>query len=154
MMEPTCSVIDDGYTREGYLEGRDRLHDPLSFAYRPMLPADLEEADDEMKKLPSRQRMSYMCNRIAERLVRWSECERDAAGKPDQSKPRPITPGNVGRLNYSQLSDLRWVIWGISAGDPIPNATPEQESELMRAMRAELAGKPPGLEQVALDQKN
>lgn len=30
------NVIQDGYTREGYIEASDRLNDELSFSYRPM----------------------------------------------------------------------------------------------------------------------
>ena len=34
------NVIPDGYTRAGYIAAQDRLHDELSFTFRPMFGGD------------------------------------------------------------------------------------------------------------------
>lgn len=150
----TGNHFDDGYTVTRYLSARPGIHDALLVTFRPMLPEQIEEVDDGVKRSPGRRRISLQAIAIARQLRSWSSCYPDHDGKPDPARPVPITSDTIAALNYLLLADLKGLVWGTMAGDPIPGASPEAESEYMRSLEAELAGKQPGSTTLEADQKN
>lgn len=149
----SSNVQDDGYTREGYLDARERIHSPLRFSYRPLMATEVQEAEDTQKTLRGKAAMKFLAAILASHLVKWSECEL-VEGKPDPAKPRPITAENVGRLNYQLVADLKLVVFGYAAGDPLPGATDEQTSDFVASALAYAAGDPPGLVALEAQRKN
>lgn len=156
MTEPmlTTNVRDDSYVAKGYVSPVDRLHAGLLFTYKPMLVAQVEEYDDTFKGLPPQKRIAVLAATLAGQIKSWSEYEPDAEGKPDPAKPRPITMDTIGRLNIQLLGDLKMIVFGFVATDPLPASDGEQQSEFMRTALAQVAGKGAGLDEVQTNQKN
>ena len=142
------NVIQDGYTRDGYLDLSDLGYDPLSFEYRPALPEDTQALDVQLERLDnSKGKGALLTARFCqERLTSWSETN----GSEDAALPHDLD--NVRRLPDPMLRGLHGIISGWRASDPKPAAdktADDIESELA-AIDRELSG----ATEVAEDQGN
>ncbi len=144
------NVIQDGYTREGYIEASDRLNDELSFSYRPMFGGEPGYFTSQaFRLLDSAHQAAEEAKSITKHLVSWSEC--DAKGAP-----LPITTDNVFRLPVLVRQNLLNIIAGFVASDLRPNAkiTPEKDEEIERLLQAHQTGKTIGDVATEADAKN
>jgi hypothetical protein len=153
----TSNVIDDGYTRDdGYIGALPGIHEGLAFSYRPMLPEKVEELDGLVANAGDEDKIRLIAMSLAGSadgkqpgyVLKWSEVDRKT------KQPKPLTFEHMRRLPYQLLRDVRRVVTGFLASDPLPNATDVQTSELMLAVKREAGGDAPGLQQLADDQKN
>lgn len=138
------NVIDDKYTRDGYIAPVERLHDELVFRYRPMLPEFVEDLEQSIEKKSPKDATLLVAKAVARQLIEWSEL--DASGKP-----LPFEFENVRRLPYLMLVRLRRIVTGQIASDLRPDATSAETSDYIKALEA---GPQPGLQMLAADQKN
>lgn len=144
----TRNVIDDGYTKAGYIKESANHHDSLSFEFRPMLPSEVESVEQAISKEQHPEAgVNIMAVALADHLVEWSELVKDG-GK------RPINWEAVSRLQYAILNRLYRIVTGIEASDPIPHATKEQGNGYVDSLRAKIKGKAPGAAELEADAKN
>lgn len=149
----TCNVIEDGYTRRAHIKAEPGIHQGLTFEYRPMLAEKVEDLDAAVQRAKPEEKIRIIAmalaggNGLPGQLVSWSEV--DAKGAE-----RPVSYDAVRRFPYLLLADVKRIVIGVWAGDPLPDATDEEESEFARAVRLQAEGKAPGLEQQAADRKN
>lgn len=151
----TKNVMDDGYTKSGYIarpDGFDAdLHEGLEFTYRPMLVQETEELVHAMNRLvatgePVKATLMEALN-LAKRIVSWSEVDKD-------NRPREITLDAVRALPPTLYRRVRNIIVGVSGSDPRPNQpTNAPQTELEKELDLALKGKPP-VEAVEGDLKN
>lgn len=142
----TQNVMDDGYTRSGYVakpEGFDAdLHQGMDFTYRPMRVEEVEELSLAMSREAARgesiKATLHEALAMAKRIVSWSEV--DARGVP-----REVNLESVRRLPPTLYRRVRNIIAGISGSDPRPSQpTAEPQTELEKELELALKGKLPG----------
>lgn len=141
--------INDGYTRQGYIEAVPRLHDELVFEYRPMIPEEVEQLNAALDRTIPVQTIHRVAAAVLKHLKSWSEVD-------EEGKPVPLSFDAIRRLPYPMLSNVRRIIEGTMPSDLRPGAVPESEefNEYAASLDAVVAGKLPGIEQVVADQKN
>lgn len=116
--QDSFGFIDDGYNVERYIRGADRLHPPVSLTVRVMLPADRAAWQVELSRLPEEERPAYNSTTLARQIVTWS-------------LPRRPTAENIGKLVPALYDKVFAVVFGESAGDPLPatGETPENDAD-------------------------
>lgn len=161
------NLINDGYSRPGYIAAVDRdhsgrqtefLHGELAFEYRPMLPEEVEELTAAVDAAKPKESIRLIAAEIARRLTSWSETETvkedgKESGK-DVEKPVQITFEAVRHLPYPLIYRLRNIITGTSASDLRPKATKEEQSDYVKGLQLAMTGKAPGQAMLEADQKN
>ncbi len=151
----TQNVMDDGYTKSGYIarpDGFDAdLHEGLDFQFRPMLVQETEELVHAMNRLvvsgePVKATLLEALN-LSKRIVSWSEVDKNG-------KPREITLDSVRSLPPTLYRRVRNIIAGVAGSDPRPNqATNAPQTDLEKELDLALKGKPP-VDAVEGDVKN
>ena len=148
-IEKLLGFIHDGYTRQGYIAERPRLHPALRFSYRPMLTENryvilhqLDQIDADRKaraRLEAETVMAY--------LVSWN-----LFGRQDEAID--VTVPNLLRVEPNLFLKLRNIVLGIEVGDEDPEWPEDQKSERHKAsLAAALAGQGPE-DREADDEKN
>lgn len=141
----TCNVMDDGYTKSGYIakpEGFDAdLHDGLDFTFRPMRVDEIEELalamSREIAKGDAVRATQLEAMSMAKRIKSWSEQDKEG-------KPREVTLDAVRNLPTILYRRLRNIIQGISGSDPRPNQpVSAPQSALEKELELALKGQPP-----------
>lgn len=145
----TSNVINDGYTRDGYIAPIEGIHEGLEFTYRPMLPGQVEDLDVAIGRKNGDAGVTVMAAGIARQLVSWSEVSRD------KKEPVVISHESVRRLPHPLLTSLHRIVTGIRASDPRPQAiqTDQSTSDYAKELDEVIAGKAPG-DAVDADRKN
>jgi hypothetical protein len=139
---------DDGYTRPGYIEAVERLHDSLEFTYRPMIPEEVDAVDEVVMKKPAREGNSVVRAAIQQHLVSWSEVD-------EKGEPLRINLQNIRRLPWPVFNRLYKIICGQLPSDPVPDASPAEEDDYVRDLvEAAGSGKTPGQVTDEVDLKN
>lgn len=144
------NVINDGYTRRFYIEAVEGLHEELSGEYRPMIPEEVETLNVAVDAAKPRDSVHLVAAAMFGKLVSWSEVE----GESGKEKPVAISFDAIRKLPYPILTRLRRIVAGTSPTDLRPNASAEETDEYLKGLQAAAAGKAPGLDQLATDQKN
>lgn len=142
------NVIDDGYTKPGFIAPEDRLHQGLSFEYRPMLPEEADAVDEVIVKQPAQESHKVIRAALRNHLVSWDE-------KDKSGKALSIELDHVRRLPPRLFNKLYRIVSGQIASDDLPDASPDQERDYVQAL-LESAGtdKSPGQVADEADQKN
>jgi hypothetical protein len=150
----TRNVITDGYTRRAYVRPEPGIHDGMLFTYRPMLPEHVEELEATCLKAAALDKIRMMAAALAgggnlkPYVLKWSEVD-------EEGKPRPVTFDHMRRLNYLLLADIKRVVTGFYAGDPIPGATKTEQDRYAEALALAAKGdEAPGLTQLREQQGN
>lgn len=120
------NLINDGYTKTGYIEESEGLHESLRFEFRPMLPEEVEDSDAKIQKLGPRDSIRLIAALCASKVVEWSEVD-------DKGSMVEITPGTVGRLPYTVLGRMHRIVAGVGASDPLPHDDQtDEEPDILR----------------------
>lgn len=116
--QDSFGFVDDGYNVDRYIRGVDRLHPAVELSIRVMQPADRAAWQVELSRLPEDERPAFNSATLAKRIVTWS-------------LPRTPTAGNVGKLVPALYDKLFGVIFGETAGDPLPatGETPANDAD-------------------------
>lgn len=111
------NVICEGYTRPGYIEPVERLHEELRFTYRPLTQEQIESLSERLDKstLSAEKATSLIAAAVARQIVDWSEVGAD-------DKPLPVTVDNVKSLHPSVFTKLRRIVSGERPSDADPKA--------------------------------
>lgn len=144
------NVIQDGYTKDGYIAAHERLHDELWFKYRPMYGGGPGYFTSTVfRSLDAGHQAAEEAKAIATNLVSWSE-----AGPNGQLLP--ITTENVFRLPVLVRQRLLNIIAGYDSSDlnPSKSVTPDKDEEIERMLKAHQTGTAPGMVALEEDSKN
>lgn len=141
------NVINDGYTRRASVAPAQGIHQGITFEYRPLLVEQSEELDREYAKLPAAKAVLLRAAALSRQIVSWNETDQSG-------KPVPHTAEVLRRLPPILFWTINGIIIGTAAGDPLPDATPDEDSEFLKAAKAEAEGKAPGTEALRADQGN
>lgn len=146
------NIINDGYTRHGYLAAVERMHGDLRFTYRPMLPEETASlvGDSFIQRNPVPQkRFAIMAAAIQGKLVEWSETD-------EKGEAIKITIDAVRRMPWNLFHGLFNVISGVgsSDADPLESPTEETDAYTQRLLEAAQAGVNPGVAIARADLKN
>lgn len=105
----TNNLIRDGQTRRARINPEAGLHEGLEFAYRPMLPEEVERADFEIDKQEKKEKpegMSHVVSgELAKRLVEWSE-EAKPTFESVRRLPQPLLIRAFRIVQRREASDL------------------------------------------------
>lgn len=138
----TRNVIDDKYTRGGYVEPIPHCHEGLAFLYRPMLPEQVEDLLAALDRAtPGRASIAVVGDVLSRQLVSWSETQE-------------LSAKNIMRLPYGLFARVRGIVEGRQASDLPPDYGRGDLAEFIKAILDQSNGKAPGQEQLAADQKN
>lgn len=109
------NLIRDNFTRQGYIEAAEGLHDELRFTYRPMLPEELElvELFRAQNGLDVKKTMRRMREEVAERLKSWSEVD-------EKNDTIPITVDSLKLLPPKVWEKLWLIVTGQRSVDHDP----------------------------------
>lgn len=132
----TKNVIRDGQTRKGHIDGVKRLHESLTFDYRPMLAEVVEAVESAAAKVDTKAGVQMIAAETTKHLVDWSE-EDDKGGK------LAIEFENVRRLPFPLLNKLYRVVAGMTATDEVPGSVTSDVEERLEELRKLTEGVPP-----------
>lgn len=142
------NVIQDGYTRSGYVAAVEGLHESLAFKFRPMLPETVDAVGESLKSKSARDGNRVLAAAIVNQLVEWSEVDADG-------KSLAITIDTVRRLPWKLFNRLYSVVSGMGPSDPLPEAKPVEDQDFAAALiEAAETGKPFGLIDAERSEKN
>ena len=110
------NLISDGYTEPGYIAAREGMHGELRFAYRPMLPEQVDEVAAILDQGNVARSHETVRGVLVRQLQEWSESE-------------PVSAASLRKLRPALWNRLYLIVSGRQPSDPDPKATPEQRSE-------------------------
>ena len=147
MLPLSETFIPDGYTRSGYIAGVDRLHGALEFEYRPMRSDTVNQIRKALAKFSEEPVKSATAMRasMAQHVVSW-----DAKNPKDGSDVK-CTIDAIRCLQPALADKLYFVLAGIDASDPKPNATDSETEDWAEQVIREASG---GETQETVDAKN
>jgi len=135
----THNVIRDGQTRRGHIDAVPRLHESLTFTYRPMLAEVVESVEAAAANVRTAQGVQMIAMETAKHIVEWSE--QDAKdGKLE------ISYENVRRLPFPLLNRLYRIVGGLVVTDEVPGSNTSDVEERLEEIRRATEGKPPIVE--------
>jgi hypothetical protein len=144
----TRNIIRDGYTRTFFIAPMEGIHEGLSGSYRPLLAEQVEAIQESSEKAKSAATgLHLVASAVTKQLVSWSEID-------SSEKPVEIAFESVRRLPYKLLHRLYRVIAGLEPSDIEETATPEEASDYIKDLEAEVAGQLPGLARETAAEKN
>ena len=111
---------DDGYTRPGYIEAIDGLHDPLIFEYRLLPVLERDKFRLALKRAPE-QEARLLGAMIAKQVRSWNVVGED-------EKSIPITVDAVLSLPSACFDRLYLIVVGASASDKRPGSDGPSDS--------------------------
>ena len=106
------AYLHDGYTARAYIAEAPRLHEAVTFQYRPALIEETSDLYDGADKIRAREFDRRAAGFIAKHLIEWNV--RDPQN-PQQTIQ--INPENLLRLNRSLFQRLLAIVTGSQAGD-------------------------------------
>jgi len=129
----TRNVIRDGQTRRGHIDGVARLHDSLTFDYRPMLAETVESVEAAATRVSTADGVQMIAMETAKHLVYWSE-------EDDKGAKLPINFENVRRLPFPLLNKLYRVVAGMAATDQVPGELSTDVEARLEEIRKQAGG--------------
>lgn len=111
------SIIEDGYTADGYIAEIPGLHGSMDFKYRPMLPETRDRCQRAMVDVAKGHKESR--EQIKRHLVEWDV-------KRGDGTDAPITVEMVGRLQPLLQDKLYSIVAGNMPSDPRPEGVAEK----------------------------
>jgi len=143
------NIIQDGYTKDGYIGAVPNLHDEVKFKYRPMLAEQVESLSAAVEKAEPAKAALLVASSMCKQLTEWSE-----TFSAPENLPAAINLENVRRLHPLVLAKLRRIVEGISPGDLPPDADSKAVDAYATALEATIAGEAPGQKELVANQKN
>ena len=106
------NIIEDGYTREGYIEAWEGVHDEMDFTYRPMLPNEVTRLERALEKSTDGSHGDIIAGVLAKKLETWSEVDKDGEAilidfKTVRRLPWLILATTSNIVKGTRASDLR-----------------------------------------------
>lgn len=140
-------IIGDGYTRGGYVEAVDRLHDSLAFKFRPMLAEEVDAVAEVAESKPAKEKSRLIRAVIAKQIVEWDV--EDGGGTV------AVSVENVRRLPWRVVNQLYNMVAGLVPVDANPKAGDEAEPTIVdNIIEAAETGQPYGVTAEERDRKN
>lgn len=150
--------IEDGYTRKGFISGKEKNGDErpypeLRFEYRPMLYSERRKI---MKKFDQPNQPDIVAGAIAEKLESWDLIkpvreDRKIVGE----EVVEIRKEEILRVHPELMDTLFYIIAGTFASDPDPEWTDEETTENEEdQVAAATTGTDPGVNREGKDSKN
>lgn len=130
------NVIRDGQTRKGHIDAVPRLHDSLTFEYRPMLAETVESVEASASKVATDKGVQMIAMETAKHLVSWSE-------EDEKGGALAIEFETVRRLPFPLLNKLYRIVAGMMVTDEVPGSTTSDIEERLEEIRRATEGKPP-----------
>lgn len=141
-----CAVIDDGYTRAGYLAGVPYSTPAVRFRYRPPLIVPLSIIRDEIRKSKPESQVAIQAKTICKYVESWDV--KDAKGEPVK-----LDIEAVKRVDPFIFSAVSGVVLGFQFTEVDPEwSQGEAETESARAIDSIFGGDP--VEAESSDVKN
>lgn len=111
-----ANFIDDGYTRDGYLAGRDGVYDPIRLKYRPQLHLDraIMLAAQGSGDAGAKSSCAAIYRTIEKHVVSWDVVD-------SKGVPVPIRAASVARIVPEAVEAIVNLIAGFRASDPDPD---------------------------------
>ena len=111
----TIPEDDDGYTLTRYLEGRELMHGPLRFTYRPVSSKKKMALKDYIAGKSEEEVLDCLSQATSKQLVDWDAIDHTGAKLgTDWRSVRQIYPAQLERL-------FMVVLWSVQAGDIDPD---------------------------------
>ncbi len=117
-------LIDDGYTRQGYLAEVERLHDNLAFTFRPMLAEEVDAVAEAAESKTAAEKSRIMRGVIAKQLQSWDVI----SGKGMTAE---INIENVRRLPWRVVNQLYNMVAGLIPVDERPEKIAGDEPDIV-----------------------
>jgi hypothetical protein len=119
-MNKAKAIIRDGYNETVFLKGRERIHEEITFDFRPMMPGVVRELTNGFSSKPPRVQSSIMFEALSQHVVKWSLTEANG-------NPVTLSIENIQRLKNLLLDRMFDVITGYDGGDDPATATTAEE---------------------------
>lgn len=126
------TYITDGVVERGYIEGVDRLYEPVRFAYRPCTRAERQKYLGAVAAIPQIDKRAQAIDAAYTRVIVERVSEWDI--RDGQGQPVPITAKAVERLHDAVFAKLADIVLGAVASDAdpetgAPGQTTDQQQE-------------------------
>lgn len=122
----TVQLLDDGYLFRSAIDKVSGLHGTLLFTRRPMLPADVEEAQAAVDA-GMRSGNPRMASAAAARTIESFVTEWNVVGKGGAIVP--VTAENAAKLPPAIYNKLLLVLYGSRSSDKRDDWTPDELAE-------------------------
>lgn len=131
-----CAVIDDGYTRAGYIAGVPYSTPAVRFRYRPPLITPLSIIRDEIRKSKPESQVAIQAKTICKYVESWDV--KDAQGEIVK-----LDIESIKRVDPFIFSAVAGVVLGFQFTEVDPEwARSEAETESSRAIDSIFGGDP------------
>lgn len=106
-------IVDDGYTRDGYIAAIEGLHGEIAFSFRPLTRDERDAVNVRIgKKAKGETTTDVMANVICRQVKDWSIADVVA-----------LEPGVVKRMHPALVDKLYLIVAGSIASDLRPDDT-------------------------------
>lgn len=142
-MQQPLGFIHDGYTRQGYIAARKRLHPALRFTYRPMLSQNRAVIFHQMAAMEADEAERLAAEAVKAQLVSWDL-------KDHEDRTVEISVPNLLRVEPNLAVRLFQIVTGRDVSDEDPAWAERQKDHRHRQRLARaLAGATPESEEEA-----
>lgn len=126
-----ANFIEDGQTRDGFIDAVPGLHEALGFSYRPMLPEEQAAHTDKADKFSGQKWIQFTAAQLAPRIVSMD------------GQMGAVTAACLLRLQPRLFGRLRGIVLGIDPSDINPAWAPDVAREAAEEEFASaLSGRP------------
>lgn len=120
------SMIEDGYTADGFIAEAPGLHGALKFKYRPMLPETRDRCQRAMADVAKGHKESR--EQIKRHLVEWDL-------KRNDGTDATITVDIIGRLQPLLQDKLYSIVAGNMPSDALPEEVAEKGPSVEESLK-------------------
>jgi hypothetical protein len=111
--------IRDGYTERGFISGMD-WEPGLRFRYRPMLPEEVADFQDALRRYKARAAEKFTAESVCPRLVDWDLVDVDR-------NPVDLCAANLLRIPQRYYQRVASIVLGYEAGDMDPTWSDDEK---------------------------
>lgn len=106
-------IVDDGYTRDGFIAAIEELHGEIEFSFRPLTRDERDAVNNRMnKKAKGETTTGVMAQVICRQVKEWSIGD-----------VVDLEPGVVKRMHPALLDKLYLIVAGSVPSDPKPDSS-------------------------------